>query len=55
MLTTVGMPIVEMGAVAVQTLVSRIKRLHGLPQKIYLPNKLASRESVINLNEGMYI
>jgi DNA-binding LacI/PurR family transcriptional regulator len=55
MLTTVEMPIVEMGAVAVQTLVGRINRLHGLPQKIYLPNKLAPRESVVNLNEGLYI
>jgi len=55
MLTTVGMPIVEMGSVAVQVLVSRINKLHRLPQKIFLPNKLADRESVTNLNEGMYI
>lgn len=55
MLTTVGMPIVEMGNVAVQTLINRINKLHRLPLKIYLPNKLSQRESVANLNEGMYI
>lgn len=55
MLTTVGMPMVEMGNVAVQTLVSRIHKKHKLPLIIYLPNKLAIRESVVNLNEGLYI
>lgn len=55
MLTTVGMPIIEMGNVAVQTLICRIQKRHKLPLKIYLPNKLLRRESVLNLNEGMYI
>lgn len=55
MLTTVGMPIVEMGNVAVQTLIDRIHKRHKLPMKIFLPNKLAIRESVANLNAGAYI
>ncbi|WP_169007884.1 LacI family DNA-binding transcriptional regulator [Faecalispora jeddahensis] len=55
MLTTVGMPIAEMGNMAVQTLIDRIQKRHKLPMKIFLPNKLAIRESVVNLNEGMYI
>lgn len=55
MLTTVGMPIMEMGNVAVQTLICRIQKQHKLPLKILLPNKLLLRESVLNLNEGMYI
>ncbi|HBC27291.1 MAG TPA: LacI family transcriptional regulator [Ruminococcaceae bacterium] len=53
MLTTVGMPIVEMGNMAVQTLINRIQKQHGLPMKIFLPNKLTIRESVANLNERM--
>ncbi len=55
MLTTVGMPIVEMGNVAVQTLIDRIHKRHKLPMKIFLPNKLMVRESVANLNAGAYI
>jgi DNA-binding LacI/PurR family transcriptional regulator len=55
MLTTVAMPAAEMGAVAVQLLVSRQNKLHRLPQKIYLPSRLIIRESVENLNERMYI
>ncbi|SHO53962.1 LacI family DNA-binding transcriptional regulator [Anaerocolumna xylanovorans] len=55
MLTTVGMPIVEMGNIAVQTLIARIQKRHKLPMKIFLPNKLAIRESVTNLNAGAYI
>lgn len=46
MLTTVGMPIVEMGQIAVQTLIDRIQKRHKLPMKIFLPNKLTIRESV---------
>ena len=46
MLTTVGMPIVEMGKIAVQTLIDRIQKRHKLPMKIFLPNKLTIRESV---------
>ena len=46
MLTTVGMPIVELGNVAVHTLIDRINKRHSLPMKIYLPNKLMIRESV---------
>jgi DNA-binding LacI/PurR family transcriptional regulator len=55
MLTTVGMPIIEIGNVAVGTLIGRIQKHHKLPLKVYLPNKLLQRESVSNLNEGMYI
>lgn len=47
MLTTVEMPIVEMGSVAVQTLIQRISRMHRLPMKIYLPSRLMVRESVV--------
>ena len=47
MLTTVEMPIVELGNIAVQTLVDRINKRHRLPMKIYLPNKLMVRESVV--------
>lgn len=46
MLTTVGMPKSELGNIAVQTLVSRINKNHKLPMKIFLPYKLAIRESV---------
>ncbi|HAX51944.1 LacI family DNA-binding transcriptional regulator [Muricomes intestini] len=55
MLTTVGMPIMEMGNMAVQTLIGRIQKQHKLPLKIDLPNRLILRESVSNLNAGMYI
>lgn len=55
MLTTVEMPIMEMGNAAVQTLINRIQKQHKLPLRIYLPNKLLLRGSVLNLNEGMYI
>lgn len=51
-LTTVEMPIVEMGNVAVQTLINRINKLHRLPMKIYLPNRLMIRESVVNASDG---
>lgn len=49
MLTTVGMPIVEMGKWAVQLLVDRMNKRHKLPVKMYLPNKLVVRESVASL------
>lgn len=55
MLTTVGMPVMEMGNIAVQTLIGRIQKQHKLPLKVYLPNRLILRESVANLNAGMYI
>ncbi len=55
MLTTIGMPVMEMGSMAVQTLIGRIQKQHKLPMKVYLPNRLILRESVSNLNEGMYI
>ncbi|QIB70471.1 LacI family transcriptional regulator [Aminipila butyrica] len=47
MLTTVEMPIVELGNIAVQTLLDRINKRHRLPMKIFLPNKLMIRESVV--------
>jgi DNA-binding LacI/PurR family transcriptional regulator len=46
MLTTVGMPTVEMGNMAVKTLLDRITKQHRLPMKIFLPNRLLVRESV---------
>ncbi|WP_033166290.1 LacI family DNA-binding transcriptional regulator [Clostridium sp. KNHs205] len=46
MLTTIGMPKSELGNIAVQTLVNRINKNHKLPMKIFLPYKLAIRESV---------
>lgn len=45
MLTTVGMPKVEMGKVAVRTLIDRINNVHKLPMKILLPHVLLVRES----------
>ncbi|GHU50418.1 transcriptional regulator RbsR [Clostridia bacterium] len=59
MLTTVGMPTIEMANIAVQTLIGRINKQHKLPLKIDLPCKLVMRESVAAINagafEGMYI
>ncbi|WFR59981.1 LacI family DNA-binding transcriptional regulator [Anaerocolumna sp. AGMB13025] len=46
MLTTVGMPKAELGNMAVHILVSRLNKNHKLPMKLYLPFKLAVRESV---------
>ncbi|MNF97458.1 HTH-type transcriptional repressor CytR [compost metagenome] len=46
MLTTVGMPIVEMGNWAVQLLINRLNKRHQLPAKVLLPNRLIIRESV---------
>ena len=46
MLTTVGMPIQEIGNVAVQILISRIERKHKMPLRIYLQNELLLRQSV---------
>ncbi|MDR3270428.1 MAG: LacI family transcriptional regulator [Peptococcaceae bacterium] len=46
MLTTVGMPIIELGNIAVKTLIDRINKRHTIPMKIYLPNTLIRRESV---------
>lgn len=51
MLTTVGMPIVELGQIAVRTLLDRIHKQHRLPMKIFLPNKLIVRESVAVLSK----
>ncbi|MDO3412693.1 LacI family DNA-binding transcriptional regulator [Saccharibacillus sp. CPCC 101409] len=44
-LTTVSIPKVEMGKVAVRTLLDRINKEHRLPMKIFLPHKLLVRES----------
>jgi DNA-binding LacI/PurR family transcriptional regulator len=46
MLTTVGMPIPEIGSVAVQTLINRIERRHKNPLRIYLQNEFIHRQSV---------
>ena len=45
MLTTVSMPKIEMGRIAVRTLIDRINKVHKLPMKILLPHKLIVRES----------
>lgn len=45
MLTTIHIPRDELGKVAVQTLSSRIKKLHRLPMKISLPFYVVKRES----------
>ena len=44
-LTTVSIPKVEMGRMAVRTLLDRINREHRLPMQIFLPHKLLIRES----------
>lgn len=45
MLTTIHIPRDELGKIAVQTLSSRIKKLHRLPMKISLPFYVVKRES----------
>lgn len=45
MLTTINIPLTEMGRVATRTLVDRINGGHSLPQKIMLPFHIVSRES----------
>lgn len=45
MLTTVSMPKIEMGRLAVRTLIDRVNKGHRLPVKIFLPHKLILRES----------
>lgn len=54
MLTTVGMPIAEMGELAVKTLLDRIMGGHKLSMKIVLPNRLIKRSSVLDVKEGFY-
>lgn len=49
MLTTIHIPIAEMGQVAVQTLVSRINKQHTIPMKITLPFRLVVRCSTRKL------
>ncbi|MDR0886294.1 MAG: LacI family transcriptional regulator [Clostridiales Family XIII bacterium] len=45
MLSTVSMPIVEMGATAVRVLIDRMNKVHKIPRKILLPYKLIPRET----------
>lgn len=45
MLTTVRIPIRDMGYIAVKTLVDRIEGGHALPMKVTLPHQLVERES----------
>ena len=45
MLTTVHIPIEEMGQMAAKTLIDRIEGGHSLPMKINLPFYIANRES----------
>jgi DNA-binding LacI/PurR family transcriptional regulator len=45
LLTTVSIPKIEMGKVAIHTLLNRINKVHQLPMKIFLPHKLILRES----------
>jgi DNA-binding LacI/PurR family transcriptional regulator len=46
MLTTIEMPAVEMGNIAVSILLDRVNKGHKIPIKIILPSKLIERESV---------
>ena len=55
MLSTIEVPIAEMGTLAVSTLIGRLKKAHKLPIKIFLPCRLIQRDSVANLNLGSYI
>lgn len=45
MLTTIHIPLEELGKIAAQTLINRIQRKHKLPMKISLPFYIAKRES----------
>ena len=45
MLTTVHIPIAEMGTTAVKTLIDRIEDRRQIPLKIELPNRLIERDS----------
>jgi DNA-binding LacI/PurR family transcriptional regulator len=49
MLTTVSIPKVELGSVAVSTLIDRIHKVHKMPMKIFLPHRLMIRESTAPL------
>jgi len=49
-LTTVSVPKVELGNVAVTTLIDRINKSHKMPMKIFLPHKLIVRESTAEPN-----
>lgn len=58
MLTTVEMPAIEMGTIAVNILLDRINKGHKLPIKIILPSRLIERESVcprLYVDQGSYI
>lgn len=50
MLTTVHVPMDEMGKVAMRTLIDRAEGGHSLPQKICLPFYIAKRESTAGLS-----
>ncbi len=52
MLTTVSIPKIEMGKVAVRVLIDRINKVHRLPMKIFLPHKLIIRESTAKLRNS---
>ena len=45
MLTTVRIPLEEMGETVAKILIDRIEGGHSLPLKIFLPNSLISRDS----------
>jgi DNA-binding LacI/PurR family transcriptional regulator len=49
MLSTVHVPIPELGQIAIKTLISRINKEHTLPMKIVLPYQLVIRESTCKL------
>lgn len=50
MLTTVHIPINELGRQAAKTLIDRIEKGHSLPYKMELPFSLAKRDSCAKFN-----
>ena len=55
MLTTVGIPKTELGAMAAKILIDRIEKGHKLPTKIHLPHKLVIRESVTKYKPSLKV
>ncbi len=47
MLTSMSIPVEDMGNLVVQLLISRINQLHSVPAKVYIPSRLTVRDSCI--------